>query len=929
MHNSFDSIAAILQALPRIESVLINADQYWAHRPHDSTSRQRPETLPEHVHLVNGYFLELIQQHQLDGVVDKLIASIAHDHFPNQPALELGNLLKRLFVSTVLFHDFGKVNENFQANPKKMNNPAFSEIPGLVIETRHAKLGAYLYVYSHFLEISKLAITDQVEQRSLFYIALLLSYPIIKHHGSRLLKPDGKGIAFSEAEIKCMAGYIARYGWGHVPKLAGELFLERNLDNRFFLWTDKIGFDFSILALLRLNFSLLTAADYLATSEYMNQSGIDDFGVLTDELRAKLISATRSSKSYNADAFHLADDPSWQLANPTERNNETLNALRLEMAVQAIQQVRKHPNQRLFYLEAPTGGGKTNVSALVTAELLRLDPSLNKVFYVFPFTTLITQTHKALRETWQLDDSQMGLLHSRGGFQPREEVDAGSEGDYGKQWKNQLANLFAFFPVCLLTHIRFFDILKSNEKDSIYLMHRLANSVVIIDELQSYPPKHWDKMLFWLDHYSRAFNIRFVLMSATLPRIDGLNVGLSNPPAFVDLLPSAKDYFRNPNFSDRVHFRFDLLESPGKKNPRTIEFVELVEAVLGESRSYADAHRGRVFTIIEFIYKKSATEFANLIGGEFFDRVFVLSGTILEPRRREIINFLKREGKRKEPKKILLITTQVVEAGVDIDMDLGFKNISLIDSDEQLAGRVNRNVTKAVCDVFLFKLNEPGILYKHDDRFDITRDKLTIADHRAILKTKDFGRLYNQVLAGRNNLNQKVGIDNFTTKYLPNVRQLDYEAIHKNFQLIEQRNLSVFVPLSLPTIVESEQEGAYEAVFSEAELGFLIYHKCYFNGDQRVDGSSVWTLYRRLNDLRTMNMTESQVSKKIMQGILSKFTFSIFYTETLKNELCPRFTGPAEDGFDDYLYLRHHDEVYNYTTGLDQNRFDSSENSIL
>lgn len=68
----------------------------------------------------------------------------------------------------------------------------------------------------------------------------------------------------------------------------------------------------------------------------------------------------------------------------------------------------------------------------------------------------------------------------------------------------------------------------------------------------------------------------------------------------------------------------------------------------------------------------------------FFDEVFLLSGTILEPRRREIINELKNPLSRK--KNILLITTQVVEAGVDIDMDLGFKNISLIDSDEQLAG---------------------------------------------------------------------------------------------------------------------------------------------------------------------------------------------------------------------------------------------------
>ena len=113
---------------------------------------------------------------------------------------------------------------------------------------------------------------------------------------------------------------------------------------------------------------------------------------------------------------------------------------------------------------------------------------------------------------------------------------------------------------------------------------------------------------------------------------------------------------------------------------------DLADFVLGKSVEYRDkpGKNGTVHTIIEFITKKSAAEFYAFIQEKepFFDEVFLLSGTILEPRRREIINELKNPLSRK--KNILLITTQVVEAGVDIDMDLGFKNISLIDSDEQL-----------------------------------------------------------------------------------------------------------------------------------------------------------------------------------------------------------------------------------------------------
>ncbi|MDQ1089909.1 CRISPR-associated helicase Cas3' [Siphonobacter sp. SORGH_AS_1065] len=903
----------------RVDHLLANHVQYLAHLPNSQRIGQvNDETLAEHMDVVLRLARELSQQHVLAPVVNILIRKLVSTRpLAFQPML-MAYILD-LFVGAIAFHDFGKVNEHFQK--ERMKNVLFQGNYQDIFNPvhGHSELSAYIFAVYHLEHIEQgLAGIPEDERVWLSAVALLFTNPILLHHSSRFESPKSR---IARSQYMKFADSLKRY-------ITLYQFADPNISEPYFaawstIWdtfTEENTTAFSIFTLLRLNFSLLTAADYLATSEYMNQAGISDFGVLNQVARQKLIHAARSSKSYNTHAFQLADDAAWHPTRPTERNNETLNALRLEMAVQAIRQVRQYPEQRLFYLEAPTGGGKTNISALVTAELLRLDISLNKIFYVFPFTTLITQTHKALQETWQLEDSQIGLLHSQGGFQQKEPTE---EGDYGKQWKNQLANLFAFFPVCLLTHIRFFDILKSNEKDSIYLMHRLANSVVVIDELQSYSPKHWDKMLFWLDQYSRTFNIRFVLMSATLPRIDGLDVGLSQRPQFVDLLPDAKRYFQNPNFRDRVRFRFDLLETPNK-NPQIIKSEALAEVVLEQSKKYAQENNGRVFTIVEFIYKKSATDFAGLIGQTFFDKVFVLSGTILEPRRREIINFLKQNAKAQM--KVLLITTQVVEAGVDIDMDLGFKNISLIDSDEQLAGRVNRNVTKDVCNVFLFKMNEPGILYKHDDRFDITREKLTIADHKQILETKDFSKLYNQVLAGRNDLNQKVGIENFSTKYLPDVQQLDYESVHKNFQLIEQKNLSIFVPLPLPILIEGEKAGTIEEVFSKVELDFLEKYQCYWQGDKVVDGKKVWTLYRQLNDLK-QGITESQVTKKIMQGILSKFTFSIFYTDTIKRNFT-EFIDP-DKSFDNYLYLEFHERLYNYKTGLDMAAFGSSENAIL
>ncbi len=94
---------------------------------------------------------------------------------------------------------------------------------------------------------------------------------------------------------------------------------------------------------------------------------------------------------------------------------------------------------------------------------------------------------------------------------------------------------------------------------------------------------------------------------------------------------------------------------------------------------------------------------------------------------------------------MLLITTQVVEAGVDIDMDIGFKHRSLIDSDEQLAGRVNRNAKSITATVYLFQLDQPYAIYGRDLRYRLTRDSIDDQEYQDILQNKHFDLLYHRV----------------------------------------------------------------------------------------------------------------------------------------------------------------------------------------
>ncbi len=911
----------------RVETILFRHERYLAHLPHfPNDSNKKSETLAEHTDLVLNFFLELCMSNHLEPVIDKIIHQLT-DSVNAQDKDKCNNYLKAFFFDAVSFHDFGKTNENFQVARMK-NTQYFSSVSTIIKpEHGHSELGAFLFIVYYLEKINQDSFEKEESQTMLSTFTLIIANSIILHHQSSIYKTPQdkiKGSIFLK-NLDFLKSYqnIYRFKYADISYSYFE-----NLDTIFDTFFENKKIAFYTFSLLRLNFSLLTASDYLATSSYMNNLQIKklELGIINTELRKTIINNVKTTKAYNQKAFLKAEELSTSLIEeiPTKRSNENLNKLRERMAAEAIVQVRKHAQQRLFYLEAPTGGGKTNISMLVASELLDKNPELNKIFYVFPFTTLITQTNKSILETYGLTSNEVALMNSKAGFQTKEFTDEEKQdGLYSNNKTNHLNNLFAFYPICLLTHIRFFDILKSNEKETIYLMHRLANSIVIIDELQSYNPLHWDKMLYFITHYAESLNIRFVLMSATLPKIDKLNIPLVNRQNFVELLPESSRFFTNPNFSERVQFNFDLLEQ------KDFNLDKLAELVIEESKNRQQTIG--IKTIVEFIFKKSASLFKETIESktDYFDKIFILSGTILESRRREIINYLKNENYN--DKRILLITTQVVEAGVDIDMDLGFKNVSLIDSDEQLAGRVNRNVLKPTCEVFLFKINESNILYKKDLRYQVTRDSITIDEHKNILKTKDFNLLYDKVLSGIDKLNADSRFENFNSKYLPNIEKLDYLEVHNQFKLIEQENVSIFVPIDIPVLIKGEKHKPdkpdYENIFSKSELKFLEKAKIYYEGDKAVNGANVWNLYRDLIQNRKPDFTEQIVGIKTIQGILSKFTFSIFYNEQVER----KFTQfrDVEIDFPKYWYLQHYHQIYDYETGIIDSQFESFDTQIL
>ncbi len=909
MNKSYKSFKETDIESVEVRRIIGKLSIYYGHTHY----KKNYEPLSEHTLKTIEYFLRIIELNSLEKVIDRLISKLDFNN------VAIGNFLKKLFLNAIVFHDFGKINPNFQVY---IHNDAFKFDEDVKIGTEHSFLSAYVFLnwFSHEIQLSNQFSPE--EKYIVLGYSFLFTIPILKHHSGYI----AKDYDFDSKKTNSIHKFISLFG----IKMPYD-FIKNLIQNEERIWATFKNLDlFPLFALLKLNYSLLTASDYYATNEYMNDISYlteEDFGFITENLRTRLFHYFENNDKAKYNGELLRDTEKYlskSLDELQKKSNVNLNFLRQKLGAEVLTNIEKYKDDKVFYIEAPTGGGKTNMSMIAVRKLLELHSEINKVFYVFPFTTLITQTAKAIKDTMGLGDNDIAQVHSRAGFQSKD-YENEEDAKYGKEKRNEIDNLFVNYPFTLLTHIKFFDILKSNKKNTNYLLHRLANSIIIIDELQSYTPSEWDKVKYFISQYAGLFNIRFILMSATLPKIDEIKLADFQFIPFKTLIPKAKQYLQNPNFAERVTIETGLLDN------KNINLEELSGILFEKSKEYAqsreDKFNGSIYTIIEFIFKKSASEFYNIVKvrNDFFDEIFVLSGTIIEPRRKYIIEYLKDENNRK--KKILLITTQVVEAGVDIDMDLGFKNQSLIDSDEQLAGRINRNVNKKNCKLLLFNHDTAKSIYGKDFRYEVTKN-FSHDFIEDILTKKDFEKLYFEVFKKIELENKSVYKKNFDD-YLEDISNLNFRKISDEFKLIDSENASVYVPANVDIKCYKKENN-----FSKKEIQFITYNSCFnYTNKLQVSGEKIWELYVSLIRNKEISFSRKRMELIILNGIMSKFVFSILMGKTKDLEqYCEYNENSADFKYFGFYKLRKENigqnEVYDLISGINEKFFDKSYNII-
>jgi len=873
--KSFTEIAASERL--SFAKTLKDHEQYWAHT-RKKDERDEHETLNEHTCLVLDYAVRICKYHGLEKVVEKMCLELAHRLAPTLKN-EFATFAKTLFLGVIAFHDAGKVNENFQRD--KMKNPAFGWRIENSIGSDHAILSVVVFLAEAERLMKEIEWNESNKSEKLGFIWLFLSFAYaIKQHHQSLWNASESLFQRREGELNIdrLAEYLDLFSGLPDRKVAVQNLAKQNKE-----WkrkaVKKYGEQFELLALAKLCFSVLTAADYLATNEYIIGIRVEDFGIIEQNLRERIYNGVTGKQK----KFRSCND----------KESNALNTLRLELADSALAMLNNSLDKRLFYLEAPTGAGKTHTSLLLAAEILKKNRDLNKLNYVFPFTTLATQTFTAIRSTLDLSEGEIAEIHSKAPFYSKsinsQEVEIDEE--YGVNRRSYLDALFVNFPICLMTHVKFFNGLLSNEKEQNYLLHRLANSVVIIDEIQSYPIMQWNTIAYTLQKYSESLNIIFIVMSATLPKIGKLlSHDEQNLDSFTPLIVDKTRFFSDNIFSKRVKFNDEILKK-GIITPEKL--LPIIENRVAEFQEQKKGAR----VMVEFLTKKSARDFYDRTqGSDLFKnyQIFLLSGTILEPRRREIIDAIKQS---KSTDTILLVCTQVVEAGVDIDMDMGFKDISIIDSEEQCAGRINRNALKSNAILYLFRTGEAGNVYRNDK--DRSTFKLFEKQAMNILETKDFDKAYQQVFETIKKNNNNEFMNTSFKDFKKAVARLDFYDLRNSSEIIKDKSISIFVPLKIPI-----------KHFSEQELN--IASECRFLDS--IDGSLLWKGYECIILGKNKSFIDRAAQLKLLSSIMSKFTFTI-----RENQLLHLIPYSQEStliyGF---LYLAHFqiDDIYSFNDGL-------------
>lgn len=500
---------------------------------------------------------------------------------------------------------------------------------------------------------------------------------------------------------------------------------------------------------LRMLFSSLVDADFLDTENYMDSDKANT--------RAAYPTIDNLLVRFTAHMGRLASK-----AIPT-----AVNRIRANVLHQCIERAVEERGNGLYSLTVPTGGGKT-LSALAFALHHAKEHKKRRVIYAIPYLSIIEQTADVFRSIFGED-----VVEHHSNLDPDKESP-----------RSRLASENWDAPLIVTTNVQLFESLFAARTSRCRKLHNLVDSVIILDEAQLLPPEFLEPCLAAIRSLSKHYGVTFVLCTATQPAFHPREI---NGQPFAGL-PDVRELMRNgPHVQDPndLYQGLDRVKMHWPDTSVAATWDELTERVTPHNQTLIIVNR-----------KTHARELAKRLPGALY-----LSTDLCGAHRAERIEEIRirLEANRERAKAGLpicplhVVSTQLIEAGVDVDFPVVFRALAGLDSIAQAAGRCNREgrlmrgEDEAKGEVHIFMPPEPapsGLLLKGEQA---TRALLAL-DPNPTLAPHLFERYFRLWFAAINSMDKEDIVGLLTPG---NGLEISFRTAAEKFQLIPNDSVPI------------------------------------------------------------------------------------------------------------------------------------------
>lgn len=565
-----------------------------------------------------------------------------------------------------LFHDMGK-NKQIFADYLYAEESIRRKLKGTIA---HASTGAkYIYDMRH------------EESGDMKYMVEMISYAIAAHHGlfdcvdiehndifsKKLSQADN----YEEACSNAKRDYLEEYEFDKIFGEASEEFhlvwskikgiwikLKPLLCSKFPSDAKEMLMDcklFLLACFQRLMLSILIDSDWEATSDFMGN---------VDTLSKQpqfAVGGIFEKAGENFGQYMQKKKESIGSSQLTEKEQTILDAR--NSLQEECKQFAKHP-AGIYCLPIPTGGGKTLSSLAYALEYCKHHPETERMIYVSPYISITEQNAQVFRvaignDGWILEHHS-AVIRSEG--TEDEDYRKRQASRYDINWEE---------PFICTTFVQFMNVLFSDKSESIRRMHRLANAVVIIDEVQSMPLKCVNTFNYMINFLNAVCNTNVILCTATQPTLEEAECPICySEPKY--MIQNRSGWFE----------KFERVKICTSGIERTHTFESLAHEIAERTAEYP--------SILVVLNTKSAVrKLYDMLKARNINVEYLTTNLCAEHRSDKIKAIQKTLAKKQET--IVVVSTNLIEAGVDISFACVYRSMAGLDSLAQTAGRCNRN----------------------------------------------------------------------------------------------------------------------------------------------------------------------------------------------------------------------------------------------